>query len=116
MRHDGIDYCHYTHWAQENMKGDVAVRATSDDKEVTTYHRERRKVMRTDYKITLRVDIDVEDNETKQVIADALRNAAQLLYTQALLVSGNRKPQIGLESNNSYEGTAEIELFNPDED
>jgi hypothetical protein len=70
--------------------------------------------MRTDFSITLRMDVDPEDVETKQVLCDAIRTAAQILHSQAVLVAGKRKPEIGITWENSYEGTNQVELFEPE--
>ena len=77
------------------------------------YYGER---MRTDYLITLRMDVDPSDEETKKHLIDAIRSAAQIIYAQAVMVAHKRKPEVALQWENSYEGKEKIKLFDPNED
>lgn len=99
------DYVAAEHWTQVSFDGFCEIRED--------YYGER---MRTDYLITLRMDVDPSDEEIKKHLIDAVRSAAQILYTQAVMVAAKRKPEVALHWENSYEGKEKILLFNPDED
>jgi hypothetical protein len=81
--------------------------------------------MRSTFKIELKVDVDPGDAETMEAIKDAAREAAQVLYTQVLLLSAANvsptgrarpKPQIAIMSDSVYIGTDEIALFAKDKE
>jgi len=78
--------------------------------------------MRSTFKIELKIDIDPDDKDTTEAIKEAAREAAQVLYTQALMLSAANasptgrprpKPQIAIISDSVYIGTDEIALFEP---
>lgn len=64
--------------------------------------------MRTTFTMELKVDID--DKEEREVINEALRQAAQLLFAQATLISQRRAPVIRVQSENSVDGVQELPL------
>jgi hypothetical protein len=68
--------------------------------------------MRTTFTLELR--IDVTDDEQKEIIELALRNAAQVLFSQAALLPNRRAPQIALRTENSFEGQKDLALHEPD--
>lgn len=58
--------------------------------------------------IELRFDADEEDKH--EVLREAAMAAAKHLYTNALLISTKRKPQIAMYSSDMFAGQEEIEL------
>ncbi len=68
--------------------------------------------MRTTLTIELKFDIDPADDAAAEAMRNAAKNAAQVLYTQAIICCGRRKPMIAVRSDNTFSGTDEIEVFN----
>lgn len=58
--------------------------------------------------IELRFDSDVEDQHL--VLKEAAMAAAKHLYTNALLISMKRKPQIAMYTSDMFAGVEEISL------
>jgi hypothetical protein len=69
--------------------------------------------LRTTFTLELRMDL--EGGEQRAIINEALRNAAQMLYAQAVMLSNKRPPQIALRSDNSFEGTDVLDLHVDDD-
>ena len=63
--------------------------------------------MRT-FTIELRCDMDTD--EKQKIMRDAARISAKHLFTTALMISGDRKPQIALHSGDFFESTEQIQL------
>jgi hypothetical protein len=58
--------------------------------------------------IELRFDADEEDKH--EVLKEAAKAAAKHLYTNALLISTKRKPQIAMYTSDMFAGQEEITL------
>jgi hypothetical protein len=63
--------------------------------------------MRT-FTIELRVDYDTP--EKNDIMRNAAREAARILFTQANLIAEKRRPHIALHSSDFFEGEQEITL------
>lgn len=58
--------------------------------------------------IELRFDADEEDKH--EVLREAAKQAAKHLFTQAVLISTKRKPQIAMYTSDMFAGQEEISL------
>ena len=59
---------------------------------------------------TIELKMDVADEEQMTLMHEVLKNNAQLLFAQSVLLAGKRPPMIALKSENSFAGQTEIEL------
>ena len=57
---------------------------------------------------TIELRVSFKDKEKEQIMRDAAKVAAKHLYTTALLISDDRKPQIMLQGGDFFTATEEI--------
>lgn len=69
----------------------------------------RQSGMRTTFKIELKMDMPTGDEVTKEIMRKAMRDAAQILLAQAIMIN-ERQPQIAVMSENSFDGPETIAL------
>ena len=62
------------------------------------------------FTIELRVDFEEKSEEKDAIMLEAAKAAAKHLYTTALLISGKRKPDIGMHTSDMFAGSEEISL------
>ena len=70
--------------------------------------------MRTTF--TLELKVDVTSNEQREILNEALRTAAQMLFAQAAMLAQKRPPQIAVRSENSFAGVQELKLHDGEND
>jgi hypothetical protein len=66
--------------------------------------------MRNTFTIQLKMDMPQGDEETKKIMHDVMRRAAQEIFAAAVMISDKRRPMIAVRSDNNFEGFEEIEL------
>ena len=66
--------------------------------------------------ITIRTNFETDENEKNtEIFTDIVRQAAKTLYTQALMLSGKRKPQVAVQIGDDFYPPDQVPLFNPGE-
>lgn len=59
--------------------------------------------------ITLRVDFDTADEDQKRpIMIDVAKQTAKELLTQAMMMAGQRRPQIAVQAGDSFFNNEEI--------
>ena len=60
--------------------------------------------------ITIELKYEGDTDTTNRVMRQAARDAAKILFTQAILVSSGRQPQIAVQSEDYFDGTEQIDI------
>lgn len=71
--------------------------------------------LRTTLTIELKLEQNPEDVESKKAMRTAIKSAATILLTQAVLMSGKRKPSITVRSDSLTEGVEILDLEDEDD-
>lgn len=70
-------------------------------------------IMRYEYNISLKVDMDDTNEEIRAIMNDAVRQAAQLIFAQAQLIMQGEKrvPHMAVTCDDGYTDTVNIDPF-----
>ena len=60
--------------------------------------------------LTIELRFDADEDDKHEVLREAAKSAAKHLYTNALLISTKRKPQIAMYTSDMFSGQEEISL------